>query len=39
MSAPSLSQASSGLVRPAGELLADPDVARLYLGGHAAAVK
>ena len=25
------------LVRPAGELLADPDVARLYLGGHAAA--
>ena len=27
------------LVRPAGELLADPDVARLYLGGHAAAAK
>lgn len=25
------------LVRPAGALLADPDVARLYLGGHAAA--
>ena len=27
------------LVRPAGELLTDPDVARLYLGGHAAAAK
>jgi hypothetical protein len=27
------------LVRPAGELLADPDAARLYLGGHAAAAK
>lgn len=27
------------LVRPAGELLADPDVARLYLGGQAAAAK
>jgi branched-chain amino acid transport system ATP-binding protein len=27
------------LVRPAGALLADPDVARLYLGGHAAAAK
>jgi branched-chain amino acid transport system ATP-binding protein len=27
------------LVRPASELLTDPDVARLYLGGHAAAAK
>lgn len=27
------------LVRQAGELLADPEVARLYLGGHAASAK